>query len=648
MFDRRFLPCLVVLAASVFLFGCPGKQVITETPTVEGAEEQQATCKVAKDPLNPLIVEWPGTSKVDLDSASQRSVVIVSYAGCTLKVLTSCQAKQKKGEEVDKPYDLTSVTPARDKLQIADQSDLYARLPLGAASLKGELSLGSSLELDYIAVGQRVAAKAPEELSGDCDGATHFVRTITVGAYSLDVMAKGKAGASVDVGNAGAGVGREESRRNLRGSGDVDACSSDPLSKECGAVLQLGLAPLQREGEKLLNNAGFGAGLGPTGNVYIPNLDNLNTSSASFRNVDSAYFKLVDTAMSVEKQKGTPATEKVRAWEKVRDHKKDGEFYDQAEERVGEWEKVADAEQRRREALDKLRETYLEDKSKLDELLAIQSDQLATPAQKTAWRKEFDVAYAPHQKDLEELGLRSSTGGSGSGSGGGTGNDTATPTPEKEYAIGTPIGLEAEFGYARFGGKVKTGAEESTYVIGGDGIMAGANLGFPDLGAGFGLMATFRAYQGVQEGTSATALAFGGLLKWSVGSELVKFEIAGGGGYALYVSEVKLDENKFQDLEAFKGEEEGDTGLDDNPDNNSKNFLVSAAGATIDLTLGVIFNVDILVFGARAGMNISAMNFTATEDEEGGPNIGTINEFINTNSEASVGPILSAMIGVQF
>ena len=42
-------------------------------PTVEGAEEQQATCKVAKDPLNPLIVEWPGTSKVDLDSASLRA-----------------------------------------------------------------------------------------------------------------------------------------------------------------------------------------------------------------------------------------------------------------------------------------------------------------------------------------------------------------------------------------------------------------------------------------------------------------------------------------------------------------------------------------------------------------------------------------------
>src|SRR5512139_2325209 len=167
MSDWRVPQLVFLFLASAIFFGCPGKQVITETPTVEAAEEQQATCKVAKDPLNPLIVEWPGTSKVDLDSASRRGVVIVSYAGCTLKVLTACTAIPGKGEEVAK-YDLTSDTPARDKLQIADQSELYARLPLGAASLKADLSLGSSLELDYIAVGQRVAAKAPERLDGEC------------------------------------------------------------------------------------------------------------------------------------------------------------------------------------------------------------------------------------------------------------------------------------------------------------------------------------------------------------------------------------------------------------------------------------------------------------------------------------------------
>src|SRR5688572_10074273 len=199
MSDWRVSQLGFLVLTTAICLGCPGKQVITETPTVAGADDQQATCKVAKDPLNPLIVEWPGTSKVELDSVSKRGVVVVSYVGCTLKVLASCGA----GGD----YAFTSVTPARDKLQMADQNELYARLPLGAASLKGELSMGSSLELDYIAVGQRITEKPPKSMTGDCEGATHYIRTITVGAYSLDAKAKGKVGASVEVGSAGGGAG---------------------------------------------------------------------------------------------------------------------------------------------------------------------------------------------------------------------------------------------------------------------------------------------------------------------------------------------------------------------------------------------------------------------------------------------------------
>ncbi|MBL8740324.1 MAG: hypothetical protein JNK04_04490, partial [Myxococcales bacterium] len=166
---------VLVLLALVTLTGCPSTQVIANTPTVEEADDQQATCKVARDPLNPLVVEWPGTAKVDLETASRRGLVAVSYSGCTMKILSSCELK---GD-----YDFEETTPARDRLEISDNNELYAKLPLGAASLKGELSAGASLELDYVAVGQRVAGAAPKARSGDCQGATHYVRTITVGAF---------------------------------------------------------------------------------------------------------------------------------------------------------------------------------------------------------------------------------------------------------------------------------------------------------------------------------------------------------------------------------------------------------------------------------------------------------------------------------
>lgn len=217
------------------LIGCATAPLVAEAPTVEEADDQVATCKIAKDPLNPLVVEWPGTAKVDLEAVSKRSVVVVSYRGCTLKVLSACSAQGK--------YQFVDTTPTRDKVAIGSDTDLYARLPLGAASLKGELQAGSTLELDYVAVGQHLAG-APGKLTGDCEGATHYVRSMTVGAYSLDAFASASGAAEASLGSAGAGVGRKEQVRRLRGAGDVDGCSKAGSRSTCSAVLQLGLTPL--------------------------------------------------------------------------------------------------------------------------------------------------------------------------------------------------------------------------------------------------------------------------------------------------------------------------------------------------------------------------------------------------------------------
>ncbi len=225
---------------------CGPGNLVAKPMSIADVDDQQSTCKVAKDPLSPLIVEWPGISKVTLDSVSKRGIVVVSYASCALKVLSGCSATGR--------YEYTSVTPARDKIKIDSQDDLYARLPLGAVSLKGELARGNNLELDYIAVGQRVASDAPVELTGDCEGATHYVRTITIGAYNLDASARAQAGASVEAGNAGIGGMRKEGDRRLHGSGDVERCAGQSSNTEdaalvagCGAPLQLDLAPLQHK-----------------------------------------------------------------------------------------------------------------------------------------------------------------------------------------------------------------------------------------------------------------------------------------------------------------------------------------------------------------------------------------------------------------
>jgi hypothetical protein len=304
---------------------------------------------VAKDPLNPLIVEWPGTSKVALDSASKSGVVVVSYVGCVLKVLTSCQAGGG--------YDFKAVTPVRDKVSIENETDLYARLPLGVASLKGELATSGRLDLEYVAVGQRETAKPPVSLSGECAGATHYVRTIMVGAYGLDAVGKAKASGAVDVAGKGGGAEHAESVRHLRGSGEVDRCAGGANAKadDCGAVLQLGLAPLMVSGGGAVTAAGFGAGLGAL--AAVPTVQEFQTLPGGGQSLAAADVHLLQALQEAKRaDKGSGAPEgKAAAWDALARYEgKANPYKELAERRREDWKRVAEAEARRKEQFAKV------------------------------------------------------------------------------------------------------------------------------------------------------------------------------------------------------------------------------------------------------------------------------------------------------
>ncbi|MCC6526937.1 MAG: hypothetical protein IT373_30090, partial [Polyangiaceae bacterium] len=49
----------LAVVATAALTGCPNTNLITNRPSIEDAEDQVTSCKVAKDPLNPMIIEWP-------------------------------------------------------------------------------------------------------------------------------------------------------------------------------------------------------------------------------------------------------------------------------------------------------------------------------------------------------------------------------------------------------------------------------------------------------------------------------------------------------------------------------------------------------------------------------------------------------------
>lgn len=238
---------VLFVSAGAILCACGASPDLVATDaTLAQAEgkNEAALCQSALDRENPLIVEWPGTHKVELESISKRGIVVVRFKGCKLEVLPRC--------EVDGGYKFEPVTVQRETLEIKDDADLFSKLPVGSKTLKGELASGKMLKLDYVLVGQQMASAEPDEnLGGDCSSGTHYVRTIQVGAYDMVTASQANSGVDVNVGIIEAGGHSKSSRNRLRHSGDVSGCADkkDISAKNvrdygCSAPVQLGLAPL--------------------------------------------------------------------------------------------------------------------------------------------------------------------------------------------------------------------------------------------------------------------------------------------------------------------------------------------------------------------------------------------------------------------
>ncbi len=203
-----------------------------------------------------MLVEWPATDKAALAARAEAGLVVVSWDGCRLSVLPGCR--------VEGVYHFTETTPARDRIDVMRKEELFAKLPLSFATLEGLISGGSSLHVDYVAVGARRSSvddvRRSDLSGGECAAATHFVRSIVVGAHELFTRRASQSSAEVTVLGAGAGGSRGEDARVLRSSGDLYACmrSGDgygPRSayaedvepapvRSCGALLQVEIAGL--------------------------------------------------------------------------------------------------------------------------------------------------------------------------------------------------------------------------------------------------------------------------------------------------------------------------------------------------------------------------------------------------------------------
>ncbi|MEM1033312.1 MAG: hypothetical protein AAGN82_23450 [Myxococcota bacterium] len=239
---------LAGLGSAVALVACGGSTaqvVVPKDPT------PLAKCDVAKSNARPLVTEWPASEKANLETLLASQAVAVSYSGCEMQLLDACRIPGGYG------FQRTSIS--NDTIEITSADELYAKIPLGAVGLEGELSSSGRLAINTTVVGQlRLDRDVAIPDTAACRDATHVISAISIGAFEMKSGGAVSGSAGVDVGNIGAGVATKSEETSLKSSGDRRACrdTEDEPNPDCRSPLQVFLRKAKVGGAAV-------AGVGP-------------------------------------------------------------------------------------------------------------------------------------------------------------------------------------------------------------------------------------------------------------------------------------------------------------------------------------------------------------------------------------------------
>jgi len=230
--------------------GAAGEAVRPADPTAKGAlgeAEADAPCRSVASYGEPLVVDWKSNERLDLEVAMKDGVAVVAYDCKTIKLLKACK--------LGGSYGFAGVSRKEDVIQITSSDELAANLPLSSVTLGGEVKRGSSIDLALILVGKKgttVAEAGKPELTGSCDGATHFVKGAFVGAFAMATGTNGKVRAVAEMFGASASAASASEKKTANKDGDLEACrkaTADAASPpdQCQAAIRVELVPLVAE-----------------------------------------------------------------------------------------------------------------------------------------------------------------------------------------------------------------------------------------------------------------------------------------------------------------------------------------------------------------------------------------------------------------
>ncbi len=242
--------CPLFVGAS--LFACGGARDPATATRESGQSGLMGTTFAGKNKCSPenherpFVIEWDATDMSQFEAITVNDVVFVEYTGCKLRVVDSCRNDALKGSlGAYRTIDFTSGSV--EKIDVRNEGDLYAKLPLSAGSLGGRVSAGETFQMEYFVAGTRTATR-PALYKSDlaavpgCRGVTHFVYAYNVGAFALGSTKNFKGEIGGSIGGAGAGGTTTSSNVAEKKGGTLATCASDSAKEIAGCKVPIRLS----------------------------------------------------------------------------------------------------------------------------------------------------------------------------------------------------------------------------------------------------------------------------------------------------------------------------------------------------------------------------------------------------------------------
>jgi hypothetical protein len=266
--NRLRASALGVIAAGIaWAIGCGGSAKLDATAKLPGGAAPtsgegslmagtfagQNKCN-PKNHERPFIIEWDGTDIASFEARANTDIVFVHYEGCDLKIVEGCTNDAVKGSFGSyKSIDWTSGTI--DRVDIKNEEELFAKLPLGVANFGGRVKRGEQLHMEYFVSGVRSATRDAvyrKDLISvpACAKATHFVYGYNLGAFSLAAGAKFDGAAAASLASSGIEGRKQFEKTADKNGGLISSCRSESAKdiQTCKLPIRLTLRPIE-EGE---------------------------------------------------------------------------------------------------------------------------------------------------------------------------------------------------------------------------------------------------------------------------------------------------------------------------------------------------------------------------------------------------------------